>query len=146
MARPLIGDRDWFGGCGFAVDDERHGALRGGSAVARDDGLYVDGLGILAPDLAGGVNGFDSPVGFGFGDYGVRNQFDVGGQGHVGERCREVSALHVAEEMKLDGRVDRFGEGTDGAREFTESAVAIAGLDGLHGGTQERIDPRWAES
>ena len=38
--------------------------------------------------------------------------------------------------MKLDGRVNGFGQGTYGAREFAEGPMAIAGLDGLHGGAQ----------
>ena len=130
------GDRDGLGGGGFAVHDQRHGALGGGSAVARDHGLYANRLGVLAPDLSGRVHRFDGPVGLGLGDDGMRHQLDVGGQRHVGEGGGQFAALHVAEQMKLDGSVDRFGHGTHGARQFAEVAVAIAGLNGLHGGAQ----------
>ena len=74
------GDHDRFGGRGFAVDNERHGALRGGSTVARDDGLHVDGLGIFAPDLAGGIHGFDGPVRLGFRDHGVGISLTLAGR------------------------------------------------------------------
>ena len=69
----------------------------------------------------------------------MRHQFDVGGQRHVGEGGGQVAALHVAEQMKLDGSVDRLGHGTHGARQFAEVAVAVAGLNGLHGGAQCRL-------
>ena len=133
------GDRDGLGGGGLAVHDQRHGALRGGSAVARDHGLYVNRLGVLAPDLSGSVHRFDRPVGLGLGDHGMRHQFDVGGQRHVGEGGGQVAALHVAEQMKLDGSMDRLGHGAHGARQLAEVAVAIAGLNGLHGGAQRGL-------
>ena len=133
------GDGDGLGGGGLAVDDQRHGALRGGRAVAGNHGLYVNRLGVLAPDLSGGIDRFDGPVGLGFGDHGMRHQLDVGGQRHVGEGGGQIAALHVAEQMKLDGSMDGFGHGADGAGEFAEVAVAIAGLNGLHGGTQGRL-------
>ena len=96
-------------------------------------------LGVLAPDLSGRIHRFHRPVGLRFGDHGMRHQLDVGGQRHVGEGGGQVAALHVAEQMKLDGSVDRLGHGAHGARQFAEIAVAVAGLDGLHGGTQRRL-------
>ncbi len=80
------GDRDALRCRRLAVHDERHGALRGGSAVAGNHGLYVNRLGVLAPDLSGGIHRFDRPVGLGFGDDGMRNQRDVVGHRHVGKR------------------------------------------------------------
>jgi hypothetical protein len=38
--------------------------------------------------------------------------------------------------MKLDGRVDGFGHGADGAGELAEVAVPVAGLNGLHRGSK----------
>ena len=38
--------------------------------------------------------------------------------------------------MKLDGGVDRFGKSAHSARQFAKVAVAVAGLNGLHGGAQ----------
>ncbi len=35
--------------------------------------------------------------------------------------------------------MDRLGHGAHGAREFAEVAVSVAGLNGLHGGTQRRL-------
>ena len=51
----------------------------------------------------------------------------------------KFAALHVAEQMKLDGSVDRVRQGAHGARQFAEVAVSIAGFNGLHGGAQRRL-------
>ena len=48
-------------------------------------------------------------------------------------------ALHVAEQVKLDGSVDRLGHGAHGARQLAKVTVAVAGLNGLHGGAQGRL-------
>ena len=110
--------------------------MRGGCAVARNHGLYVNRLGVLAPNLSRSVHRFDGPVGLRFADHGVRDQRDVGGQRHVGEVAGQFAALHVAEQMKLDRSVDRLSHGAHGTRQFTEVTVTIAGFDGLHRGPQ----------
>ncbi len=133
------GDSHGLGGGGLAVHHQRDGALRCGRAVAGNHGLYVNRLGVLAPDLSGGIHRFHRPVGLGLRDYGMRHQGDVGGQRHVLEAGGQVAALHVAEHMKLDGSMDRFGHGANGARQLAEVTVAIAGLNGLHRGAQRRL-------
>ncbi len=113
--------------------------MGGGRAVTGNHGLYVNGLSILAPDLSGGIDGFDGPVRPGFGDYGMGDELNVGRQRHVGEIGGEAGALHVAEEMKFDGSMDRLCHGADGASEFAEVAVTVAGLNGLHCGAELRL-------
>ena len=135
------GDGYGFGCGGFAVDDQRHGALRGGSAVACNHGLHVDGLDVLAPDLSGSVDRFDRPVGFG--QPGEQAEASHHHDRRVGEALRGVIAA-LRRERNFEPRIvlhdlDRIPEGVLIRRQFPPFP-GNKGIDYV-GNSVDREDP-----
>ena len=69
----------------------------------------------------------------------MQRQCDIRRQHHVGKVRRHGGALHIAEEMEIDGRVHGLGKRADGAPQFAEIRVAVAGLNALKRRAQLRV-------
>ena len=66
----------------------------------------------------------------------MKRQGYVRWEGKVGEVRGHGGALHVADEVEIDGAVDGVGKRADAMAQVAEAGALVSGLDGLDRGAQ----------
>jgi hypothetical protein len=127
----------------FPLIDERYGFRRSGRVEAHDDGLNPrPALDLWDRTTSGGVDAFDGPVRRQASRFttGCNDEFDGAGKTMSAKLAGMAAALHVAEEMQIDGPYASFSvKRTNSAAQLAEVGVAVAGLNALKRRAQLRI-------